>query len=373
MAPALPLPLTLYSLRVGLASHPASHGRCCSLLFHPRPRVGSPHCEQNPGLCFTGREACRLRHPTGSAGSGMGGSVATLPSAPQSVYLEFLYSRVYQWSPSENRVRRRERVEPPGGSPGGGGPREHRGVDDGAQLLDGGAIAGLDGEALQHRGVERGELLHGSGPGELSRGDSSLEPALQRALAAQPVLREERPDRRVLRCAQERRQDNHAPSGLVSGGIGPRIGAQHVLHRRARGGRLLQAAGDVEALGPVVELHRLPEEVLLAAEDGIEAGLVDAHRLDEVLDGRALVATGPEDAHGLDERLVTVEPSGPSHHGGGLLLLRLLRRHPSMALKPATPMPINTRQTMRATETCSPRNTMPQTATPAAPMPTQTA
>jgi len=73
-------------------------------------------------------------------------------------------------------------------------------------------------------------------------------------------------------------------------------GAQHFVDRGVRGRLLAQRAPGRLAGGRAVQRHDLAEQVLLAAEAGVDAGRGDAHGLGEVVDRRPSVGGATLDA-----------------------------------------------------------------------------
>src|SRR3546814_13052664 len=81
--------------------------------------------------------------------------------------------------------------------------------------------------------------------------------------------------------------------------------------------RIVKAGRDLRAFCSVVERHCLTKQFLLAAERGVEAGLIDSHSFGQVLHRGAFIAAQPEDPHGFEQRFMPVELSRSaklSHH-----------------------------------------------------------
>src|SRR3546814_11418710 len=88
--------------------------------------------------------------------------------------------------------------------------------------------------------------------------------------------------------------------------MGVERAAQIIFGDLARG-RLIEGGARIFQLLGLVEVKRLVEQRLLVAEGGIEAGFGDAHRLGQVGHRGAVIALGPEDVEGIDQRLVDAE------------------------------------------------------------------
>src|SRR4029079_11836768 len=118
--------------------------------------------------------------------------------------------------------------------------------------------------------------------------------------ATQSTLHDQAATRDLLLAERVRRTREQSLDGIVSLGRGESV----VPEDRVLG---------------LVAIERLAEQRLLAAEGGVEAPRIDAHRLGQIDDRGALVALAPEQIERRVERFVHAEGAWSAAYGFGLV------------------------------------------------------
>ena len=190
-------------------------------------------------------------------------------------------------------------------------PPAHGELDDAFELFPSCAGCGQDSHAADNGSDVVGQGLGISVRREIALGTSALEALADRRGRRDGTrsgsCRWTTTRRRSRWCPE--RQDSR-PECLDRSGY---------RRRRARGPRRLRAPS--AARGPLAHRRRglavafegLPEQLLLVAVGGVEAGTVDAHRLSEIRERGPLVALAPEHGHRPFEAFIGVELSCASH------------------------------------------------------------
>ncbi|KAG0737918.1 hypothetical protein G6F35_017652 [Rhizopus arrhizus] len=122
--------------------------------------------------------------------------------------------------------------------------------------LAGGAVARLDGHAVQYGRVEGREALRVGAGRQLALPDARVQSGQDAALHLAAVVAQEAADAGVVDAARRRAQHDHAARRQAGRGEAFGGGKQHGLDAAAGGGRVLQRAPGRSAFRFTVELDR---------------------------------------------------------------------------------------------------------------------